>query len=59
MLIDSTEPTTRKWKTKKKIKTKKTDMLRSIGKQSRESVESVWKKERKATMGMICRKRRL
>jgi len=43
----------------KKIKTKKTDMLRSSGKQSRESVESVWKKERKATMGMICRKGRL
>jgi len=29
-------------------------MLRSIGKQSRESVESVLKKERKATVGRIC-----
>jgi len=31
-------------------------MLRSIGKQSGESVESVWKKKRKATVGRICRK---
>ena len=31
-------------------------MLRSIGKQSGESVESVLKKKRRATVGMICRK---
>jgi len=31
-------------------------MLRSIGKQSGESVESVWKKKRKAAVGRICRK---
>jgi len=30
-------------------------MLRSIGKQSGESVESVLKKKRKATVGRICR----
>jgi len=34
-------------------------MLRSIGKQSGESVESVLKKKRKATVGRIYRKRRL
>ena len=34
------------------------DMLRSIGKQSRESVESV-KKKRKAMVGRICRKERI
>jgi len=33
-------------------------MLRSIGKQSWESVESVLKKKRKATVGRVCRKRR-
>jgi len=33
------------------------DMLRSIGKQSGESMESVWKKKRKATVGRICRKK--
>ena len=33
-------------------------MLRSIGKQSGESVESVPEKKRKATVGRICRKRR-
>ena len=33
-------------------------MLRSIGKQSGESVKSVLKKKRKATMGRICRKGR-
>jgi len=33
-------------------------MLRSIGKQPGESVESVMKKERKATAGRICRKER-
>jgi len=31
-------------------------MLRSIGKQSGESVESVLKKKRKVTVGRICRK---
>jgi len=39
-------------------KSKKTDMVRSIGKQSGESVESVLKKKRKATVGRICRKER-
>ena len=33
-------------------------MLRSIGKQSMESVESVRKKKRKATVGMIWKKGR-
>jgi len=33
-------------------------MLRSIGKQSGESVESVPKKKRKATVGKICRTER-
>ena len=33
-------------------------MLRSIGKQSGESVESVRKKKKKATVGRICRKGR-
>ena len=45
-LIYRTEPTTKKWK-----KTK----LRSIGKQSGESVESVLKKEMNVTVGRICR----
>jgi len=49
------EPTTKKWKTKK-TKKYKTDMLRSIGKQFRESTESVPKKKRKATVERICRK---
>jgi len=31
-------------------------MLRSIGKQSREFMESVLKKKSKATVGKICRK---
>jgi len=34
-------------------------MLRSIGKQSEESVESVLKKKRKAMVGRIYRKRKL
>ena len=34
------------------------DMLRSIGKQSVESIESVLKEKRKATVGRICRKGR-
>jgi len=33
-------------------------MLRSIGKQSRESMEPVLKKKRKATVGRNCRKER-
>ena len=41
------------------MKNKKTDMLGSIGKQSGESVESVLKKKRKATVGRICRTGRL
>ena len=53
-----TEPTTKKWKTEKKLKSNKTDMLRSIGKQSGESVESVLEKKRKATVGRICSKGR-
>jgi len=46
----------------KGIKTKnykKTDMLRSIGKQSWESVESVQMKKRKATVRRICRKKKV
>jgi len=35
----------------------KPDMLRSIGKQSEESVELVLKKKRKVTSGRICRKK--
>jgi len=56
-LIYRTEPTTKKWTTEK-LKSKKTDMRRSNGKQSGESVESIMKKKRKATMGRICRKGR-
>jgi len=43
---------------KEKLKSKKTDMFRSIGKQSGESVESVMKKKRQVTVGRICRKGR-
>ena len=50
-----TEPTTKKWKNRK-TKKAKTGMLRSIGKHSSESMESVLKKKRKATVGRICRK---
>jgi len=57
-LIYRTETTTKKCKTEK-LKSKKMDMLRSIGKQSGESVESVPKKKRKATVGMTCRKGRV
>jgi len=49
--------TAKQWKTEK-LKSKKTDMLKSIGKQSGESVESVLKKKRKATVGRICGKGR-
>jgi len=34
-------------------------MLRSIGKQPRESMDSVRKKKRKAMVGSICRKRKI
>jgi len=53
--IPHTEPKTKKWRNRKFLKT---GMLRSIGKQSGESVESVLKKKRKATVGRICRKGR-
>ena len=56
-LIYRTETTTKSGKTGK-LKTKKTGMLRSIGKQSKEYVESVPKRKRKATLGRICRKGR-
>jgi len=46
-----------KWKTET-LKSKKTDMLRSIGKQFGGSIHSVVKKKRKAAMGRICRKGR-
>jgi len=52
------EPTTKKVEKRKNKKVKKTDMLRSIGKQSEESTESVLKKKRKAMVGRICRKGR-
>jgi len=42
----------------RKTKKEKMDMLRSVGKQSGESMESVRKKKRKATEGRICRKGR-
>jgi len=45
-------------KRKKKLKSKKTLMLRSIGKQSGESVVSVQEKKKKVTVGLICRKGR-
>ena len=48
---------TKKWKTEK-LKIKKTVMLRSISKQSGESTQSALKKNRKATVGRICRKGR-
>ena len=49
-LIYHTEPTTKKWKTEK-LKSKKTDMLRSIGKQFGESVESCSPEEEKEGYG--------
>ena len=52
------EPTTEKWKTEK-LKRKKTDMLRSIGKQSGESVESVLKKKKKGCGGKDLQKRKV
>jgi len=56
-LIYRTEPTTKRWKTVK-LKSKKTNMFRSIGKQSGESTESAPKKKMKAAVGRICRKGR-
>ena len=51
------EPATKKWeKNRKTKKVKKTNVLRSIGKQSGESVESVLEKNRKAAVGRTCRK---
>jgi len=50
-------PTTKKWKTEKKLKKLKTDMLRSVNKQSVDSVQSVLKKKRKAAGGMDLQKR--
>ena len=47
-MVDSTEPATKKCGTEKKLKP---DTFRSIGKQPRESMESVWMKKRKATVG--------
>jgi len=45
---------TEKWRNRKL----KMDMLRSIGKQSGKSVDSVRKKKRKAAVGRVCRKGR-
>ena len=56
-LIYCTEPTFKKWKTEK-LKSKKMDMLRSIGKQSAKSVESVPKQKWKSVVRRICRKGR-
>ena len=54
--IYRTEPTTSKWK-KENVISKKTDVLRSISKQSVESAESVLKKKRTAiTVGRIAGK---
>jgi len=39
---------------KEYLKSRKTDMLRSIGKQPGESVESVPRKKKKAMVGRIC-----
>jgi len=54
-LIYRTKSTTKKWKNRKKKL--KRDMLRSIGKQSGESMQSVRKRKKKATVGRICRKK--
>jgi len=53
-LIYRAKPTTKKWN-KGELKAK-TSVLRRVGKQSGESVESVLKKKKKATVGRICRK---
>jgi len=55
---DRTEPRTKKWKTEK-LESRKTDMLRSIGKQSGESVESVLKKKGKGCGGNDSQKRKI
>ena len=44
---------------RKKIKIKKTDMLRSIGKQSGKSMESVLKKKRKGCGGKDLQKKKV
>ena len=46
----------KKWKKIKINKKLKTDKLRNIGKQSGESVESVLKKKKKATVGRYAEK---
>jgi len=48
----------RNFEKKEKLKSKKTDMLRIIDKQSGISMKSVLKKKREATVGRICRKGR-
>jgi len=54
--ISRPESTTRNQKLKSGKKLKgKTDMVKRIGKQSGESVESVLEKKMKATVGKICR----
>jgi len=45
------ELTTKKWKNRNRKKSKKTDILRSIGKQSRQSVESVLEKKKEGYGG--------
>jgi len=52
-----TESTTKSGKTEKKLRKVKMVMLRSIGKQSVESVESVLEKRRKPAVGRICTKK--
>jgi len=42
-----------------KLKIKKTNMLRSISKQSWKSIDSVLMKKTKATVGRICRKKKV
>jgi len=49
------EPTAKKWK-RLKLNSKKMDMLRSIGKQYRESMESVLKKRKATVEGLAERK---
>ena len=51
-----TESTTKKVYNRKKLKSEKTDILRSNSKQSGEYVESVLEKKTKAAVGRICRK---
>jgi len=48
------EPKNKRSGKEKELTSKKMDGLRSIGKQSGESMESALKKNRKATVGRIC-----